>query len=90
MKKKDKKTLDFQNQVIIICGVETKKGCKMLEIVKEYEKQGYQFLGSVLFNQKALDAYRKSNKHEAIKVGRCLEIVLLHDIKKIVEYDFGD
>lgn len=62
----------------------------MLEIIKKYEEQGYQFLGSVLFNQKAFDAYRTSTKHEAIKVGRCLELVLLHDIKKIVEYDFGD
>lgn len=62
----------------------------MLEIIKKYEEQGYQFLGSVLFSQKAYDAYQQSNKHEAIKVGRCLEIVLLHDIKKIVEYDFGD
>ena len=62
----------------------------MLEIIREYEKQGYQFLGSVLSNQKAFDAYQQSNKHEAIKVGRCLEVVLLHDIKKIVEYDFGD
>lgn len=78
--------------MIIISGVETKKGCKMTEseIIRKYEKQGYEYLGSVLFHQKAYDAYKQSNKHEAIQVGRCLEIVLLHDIKKIVQYDFGD
>lgn len=62
----------------------------MNEIIKTYEEQGYEFLGSVITKQKAFDAYQESNKHEAIKVGKCLEIVLLHDIKKIVEYDFGD
>lgn len=75
----------------IMC-VKTKKDVKMneIEIIKTYEKQGYEFLGSVITHQKAYDAYRESNKHEAIRVGHCLEIVLLHDIKKIVEYDFGD
>lgn len=60
------------------------------EILSKYRKLGYTYLGGVIYNQKAFDAYRESNNHEAFKIGRCLELVVLHDLKAIVEYDFGD
>lgn len=60
------------------------------EILSKYKNQGYNYLGCVMFNQKAFNAYRESNKHEALKIGRCLELIVLHDLKAIVEYDFGD
>lgn len=58
------------------------------QIIQEHPT--YEFVGCVNYKQKAFDAYRKSNQHEAIKIGRCREIVLLHDTKQIVEIDFGD
>lgn len=58
------------------------------QILKEHPD--YEFVGCVNYDQKAFDAYRASNKHEAIKIGGCIEIVLLHDTKQIVEIDFGD
>lgn len=60
------------------------------DLIKKYEEEGYKYLGNVIFNEKAYNAYCESNKHEAIKIGRCLELVILHDLKAIVEYDFGD
>lgn len=59
-------------------------------IINQYILQGYEYLGCVNYNQKAFDAYRASNKHEAIQLGRCMELILLHDTKQIVECDFGD
>lgn len=75
-----------------IMGVETKKGYKMNKetLIKEYKEKGYHYLGFVNYNQKAFNAYRESNKHEAIQVGHCIEVILLHDLKAIVECDFGD
>lgn len=58
------------------------------QIIKQYPE--YKYVGCVNYNQKAFDAYRESNKHEAIQIGGCREIILLHDIKQIVEIDFGD
>ena len=86
------KTLDFENQRPIIHTVKTKKGCKMNKekIINEYAQQGYSYVGCVNYNQKAFNAYRESNKHQAIQIGNCLELVLLHDTKQIVEIDFGD
>lgn len=60
------------------------------KIIKEYKDKGYTYVGCVNYNQKAYNAYQESNKHEAIRVGRCIEVVLLHDTKQIVEIDFGD
>ena len=58
------------------------------QILKNYPD--YTVMGCVNYQQKAFDAYRASNKHEAIKIGRCFELVLLHDLKQAVEIDFGD
>lgn len=54
------------------------------------EHPDYKYMGCVNYNQKAYDAYRESNKIEKISTGRCLEVALLHDLKQIVEIDFGD
>ena len=60
------------------------------KLINEFIVQGYEYIGCVNYNQKAFDAYRESNKHQAFKVGRCMEVVVLHDTKEIVEIDFGD
>ena len=60
------------------------------EIQQKYESQGYEYLGSVITCERAFNAWRESKKHEAFKIGRCLELLVLHDLKAIVEYDFGD
>lgn len=58
------------------------------QVLKKYPE--YKFVGCVNYNQTAFDAYRESNKHEAFKVDRCMEMVVLHDLKQIVSLDFGD
>lgn len=58
------------------------------QVLKKYPD--YKYVGCVNYNQDAFNAYRESNKHEAIKIGKCLELIILHDIKKIVKCDFGD
>ena len=50
----------------------------------------YKYLGSVNWNEDAQKAYYKSEKHEQISIGRCLYMVVLHDLKAIVQVDSGD
>lgn len=59
-------------------------------IKQEYRAKGYTFVGSVNTNPKAYDAYQKSNNKESIEIGRCLHLVILHDLKAMVEIDSGD
>lgn len=60
------------------------------DVLREYEGKGYRYLGNVIVNKAAYDAYQKSKKHESINVGNNLDLVVLHDLKAIVQYDYGD
>ena len=59
------------------------------EVLAEYEDKGYKDLGNVMVSKAAFDAYQKSKNHESVNVGRNLDLVLLHDIKAIVELDYS-
>ena len=59
-------------------------------ISNEYRAKGYKYLGWVNTSEKAYNAYQESKQRETIETGRCLCIVLLHDIKAIIEIDSGD
>lgn len=59
-------------------------------IMKKYREQGYRYLGSVNMNPHACEAYTQSKQYESFTIGRCLQLVVLHDIKAMVEIDSGD
>lgn len=64
------------------------------EVLREYEVKGYHYLGNVMVNSKAYNAYMKAiqsgKRPESVQIGRNLELLLIHDSKEIVEVDSGD
>jgi len=64
------------------------------EVLAEYEAKGYKYIGNPITSQKAYNAYvdamHQKEKYEYVRIGRNLDLVLLHDRKQIVEVDSGD
>lgn len=60
------------------------------EIRKKYGDLGYKYLGSVNISPKAYEACCKSKQRETHTIGNCLQLVVLHDLKAMVEIDSGD
>lgn len=57
---------------------------------KHYEAQGYKNLGFVNLSSEACGAYQKSTNRQKHNVGRCLDLIALHDQKAYVMMDYGD
>lgn len=55
-----------------------------------YQSQGYKFLGSVIFNSEAVEAYQKSQDRQEHKIGRCEYLIACHDLKVFFIMDSGD